>query len=585
MSAVLGVLLVALVGTVVFAIGQTTASRASVSAKAVAEAGMESIAAQVAGGVCPVGGSAASSSPRWQAQVQSLVSTSADPALESSWVNGCPMAAPADALVGTPFRVVATGTTGAPGTGNATGNVRTMVGQFNVKQRPSSPEFNAAIFGKVLANTTDNLVVTGAGADILADKLTCSTTMDIAGDVLINATSSTDVSLLNTACMLRGDFITKGSLNCPANGKILGSAVVAGGVKWNTTCSVGGDMWVGGDFECPAAGSIGGDLTVVGNVDFRSGCTVGGDIHVGGNFSTSIPLTFPGNIWVKGRLIGNSNTIRSTGGTIRVGTAGGVPVSQLVPAPAVFPDPSLPAPVAPDMNTYFPPSSPSLNFPKVSATDARWSGWTMRKWRNDLEPLRRSGYTWANVCSVTNDGIFEPAGLVISTPTIYDLTAATGSGGCGTSGQVGLGGSLTVKLGADMVMFVPGAQFRTQFRVESLDGVKHTLYVVESWPSSMASCSTSAPSSIRGINLNAYGAGGNGPVTQGPNTAVMIYTPGTITSNGNSEITGQMYGCSVNVSNTVRLHFLAANSGGGSAGRVFIVTEKFRLDKQSSALY
>ena len=581
-SAVVAVLMLALVGTVVFAIGQTTAARASVNAKSVAESAMETVAAQVAGGVCPVGGSASGTSPAWRAQVQRLVSPGADVAVESSWTNGCPTAAPADAAAGTPFRIIATGTTAAKGTGNATGDVRTMVGQFAVKQRPMSPEFNSAIFGKVLTNASTDLTVTGDGADILSDKLTCSTKMDIGGDVLINAPSVNDESKLNTDCMLRGDLITKGKLTCPSRGKILGDAVVAGDVKWNTTCSVGGDMWVGGNFDCPSLGSVGGDLTVVGNADFASNCSVGGDLYVGGDLSTSIALTFPGNVWIKGKLKGNVNMIRSTGGTIRVGTAGGsIPTSQMQPAPAVFPDPSLPVPPSPDMSTYFPPSSPSLNFPKVAASDSRWAGWTMRRWVDDLKPLRHDTNPWGpNVCSVTSGGVFRSA-LVVTTPSIYDLTADPASGGCGAGGVVGLGGDLTIKLGADMVMFVPGAQFRTPFRVESLDGNKHTLYVIESWPTGMAQCG-SAPSSVRGIGLSAYGSS---VISQDANTSLMLYTPGSISSSGPATLTGQMYGCTVNLSNPVTLHFQAANAGSGSSGRMFAVTENFRLDKQSAALY
>jgi cytoskeletal protein CcmA (bactofilin family) len=579
-AAVIAVLLVVLVGTVVFAVGQATASRASVNAKSAAEAGIESVAAQVAGGVCPVGGAASSTSPKWKAQVQSLTSATADPSLESSWVNGCPMAAPPDALTGTPFRVIATGRTGTPGAGNTSGDVRTIVAQFTVKQRPSSPEFNAAIFGKVLANTTDNLTLNGTDADILTDKFSCSTTMDIHGDVMINATSASDVSLLNTSCKVHGDLVTKGALKCPATGKIDGNAIVAGDVEWNTTCTTGGDMWVGGNFNCPSAGVIGGNLTVVGNASFSSSCSVAGNIYVGGTLSFSLNLTYPGNIWVKGNLSGNGgNTLKSTGGTIRVGGAltGGLTASRVTPTPTPVPDTTLPAPVAPDMNVYFPPTSPSLNFPKLSITDARWSGWTMRRWRNDLEPLRTN--TWANVCDITNDGMFNSSGLTITTPTIYDLTTSTASGGCGGS-AVGLGGGLDIKLGADMVMFVKGAQFRTPFKVESLDGNKHTLYVIEQWPTGMTSCSAPV-SGLNGINLAAYG--GN-VISQGPNAAMMLYTPGAITSNGDATITGQMYGCNVNVSNHVTLNFQAANAGGGSAGRVFIVTERFRMDDAAHTL-
>jgi hypothetical protein len=65
---------------------------------------------------------------------------------------------------------------------------------------------------------------------------------------------------------------------------------------------------------------------------------------------------------------------------------------------------------------------------------------------------------------------------------------------------------------------------------------------------------------------------------------MMLYTPGAITSNGDATITGQMYGCNVNVSNHVTLNFQAANAGGGSAGRVFIVTERFRMDDAAHTL-
>lgn len=578
-AAVLAVVSVVLVGSVVFAIGQTTASRSSVSAKSAAEAGIETAAAQVAGGVCWVGGAGTGTSPTWRAQVQRLVSSTSDPALESSWTNGCPTAAPAGSTP-TPFRVIATGRSGSPGAGNSSGDVRTIVAQFTVVQRAGSPEFNQAIFGEVQTSAATNLVISGTDADILTDHFNCSTAMNSSGGVYVNSSLS-ETSTLNTTCEIGGDLVTKGNLNCPANGIVHGDVIVAGNVTWNSTCKVYGNMIVGGSLTCPTSGAtILGDLTVVGNATFSSTCVVGGNIHVGGILSISNTVTYPADIWVKGNLNGNAGlTLTSTSGSVRVGGSltGGLTTAKIVAGTKTIPDPSLPAPVAPNMDTYFPPGDPKLDFPKISATDARWSGWTMRRWRTDLEPLRTA--TWINVCSITGTGAFS-SHLIVNTPTIYDLTQAVASGGCGTGSVVGLGGSLTIELRADMVMFVPGAEFRTAFRVESADGVKHSLYVIESWPTAKASCTTSG-GTVRGINLNAYGGTS---LSQGPNTQIMIYTPGTVSASGAATLTGQLYGCNVNLSNPVTLKYEAATSSGGSAGRAFIVTERFRMDNQDEEL-
>lgn len=576
-AAVLAVFAVILVGSVVFAVGQATASRASVSAKSAAEAGLEAAAAAVTGGACWVGGANSSTTPRWTAQVQRLVTPAADPALEASWTNGCPtVPAPPGSTM---FRVISTGWTGEKGSGNASGDVRTMVAQFNVKQRPPTPEFNQAIFGKVNTSASTNLTITGTDADILTDHFVCSTAMDSSGGVYINSSLS-ETSILNTTCKIQGDLISKGNIDCPANGLVGGDAVIAGNVTWNTTCKVDGDMWVGGNLNCPAGGTIGGNLTVVGNFTMTSGCNVGGDIHVGGTMSISNTKTFPGNIWVD-RVNANAGMTITAGGSFRVksGLSGGINASRLYGSPVTVPDPSLAAPAAPNMEVWFPTGDPALQFPKVTASDARWSGWTMRRWVTDLNPLRGSGYTWADVCQISSSGVFTSP-LTITTPTIYDLTASTGSGGCGTSNRVGLGGSLVVKLYADLVLFVPGAEFRNPIRFESADGARHSVYVVEPWPTSMTSCSA-PPSSVRGVNLRAWG---DPTITQGPNTTLMVYTPGTIGAQGSVAMTGQLYGCNADLSNPVTLTFEPANSGGGSSGRAFVVTERFRMDNQALSL-
>lgn len=576
-SAVIAVVMVTLVGSVVFAVGQTTASRSSVNAKSSAEAGIETAAAQVSGGVCWVGGAGSSTSPHWKAQVQKLTSPTANLALESSWTNGCPIAAPAGGTP-TPFRVISTGYSGTPGAGNTSGDVRTMVGQFTVIQRPSSPEFDQAIFGDVMASASTNLVVSGAGADVLTKTFNCSTHGNMAGGVYINSSLS-ETSTLNTDCQVGGDLVTKGNLTCPSKGKIHGSVIVAGNVSWNTECETWGDMWVGGNFDCPASAIVHGNLTVVGNASFATGCNITGNIYVGGKLSVSNTYTYPGSIWAK-ELSGNSGITITSGGSVRIKTlSGGITAAKIIATPKTIPDASLPTPAAPDMSVYFPPGDPSLVFPKISITDSRWSGWTMHKWRLDTEPLRTA--SWIDVCNVSSSPAFSGA-LTVVTPTIYDLTQASTSGGCGSSGRVGLGGALTIKLAADMVMFVPGAQFQSLFRVESLDGAKHSLYLIESWPTSATSCS-SMPSSIRGIDLNAWGASPS--ISQGPNTQIMVYTPGSISASGQATVTGQFYGCKVDLSNPVTLNYVAATSSGGSAGRAFVVTERFRMDDQALELH
>lgn len=572
-AAVISVVILTLVSSVVFAIGQTTSARANVSAKAASEAGIETAAAQVAGGVCWVGGTGSSTSPSWKAQVQRLTSPLADPAVEASWVNGCPSAGP----VGSPttFRIISTGKTGIKGSGNSAGDVSTIVAQFTVVQRPSTPEFNQAIFGKSSASANTNLVVNGSTGDVLTGTFNCSTNGRIEGGVYVNSSLS-ETSTLNTSCQIMGDLITKGNLDCPSVGQIHGNIVVAGNLlSFNTTCHAYKNVMVGGKMSCPATAAIDGDLTVVGDLSLKSGCTIGGNLYVGGNLTLPNDLTVPGNIWVKGNLIGSNNSITSTSGTIRIGgSLSGTTAAKLHATTApVIGDTSLPAPTPPNMDTYFVPGDPTLNFPKLTPTDARWSGWTQRKWTNDVDPLRSA--TWINSCDPW--GTFTGP-LVISTPTIYDLTAATGSGGCGAT-TVGLGEGLTIKMYADAVLFVKAADLRPSLKVVSADGAKHSLYIVSPWPTGLSTCNPSDS----GHTINISASGDNG-IVQGANTQVMIYTPGKVASSGSVSLTGQMYGCTVDLATSVTLNFTAANSGGASAGRAFVVTERFRMDNAALKL-
>lgn len=586
-SIVIAIFASLLVTSVVFAIGQTTASRSSVSAKSASEAGLESAAAAVSSGACWVGGTGSGTSPVFAAQVQRLVSSTANPALASSWTNGCPTAAPVGG-VPTPFRVISTGRSGSPGSGNASGDKRTMVAQFTVIQRPGTPEFNQAIFGDVQTNVNTNITLTAAagGGDILTDHFDCSSNMNSVGGVRINS-SLAETSKLNTTCKLAGDLITKGNLECPADGLVGGDVVAAGNVKWNTTCRVEGDMIVGGNFDCPTAGAtVVGDLTVVGNVSIASTCNLQGNIYVGGTLKISNTLSYPKNIWVRGNIEGNGGLTLTAGGSVRVRGAltGGLTSAKVFAPTKVIPDVSLPAPTAPNMATWFPPGDPSLEFPKISKADARWNGWVQRSWVQDLRALKAGPYL-APECDQSYGTANFTGPLVVATPTIYDLTAAPlpnasspTNGGCGTSSAVGLGGGLTIRLHADAVMFVPGATFKTNFRVVSGDGAPHTLYVVEPWPTAMTGCA-SAPSSVRGITFNTSG------LSIDANSAMMIYTPGEIrNTNSSTSVRGQLYGCEVNLATSINLHYVAAGSTGGGAGRAFVVAENFRLDDQTLSL-
>ena len=582
-SAVIAILMVTLVGTVVFAAGQSTSSRASVSAKSAAEAGIETAASLVASGTCWSGGTGSGTSPKWKAQVQKLVSSTADPALEASWTNGCPMAAVPGGTP-TPFRVISTGKTGSPGAGNDSGNVRTMVGQFTVIQRPSSPEFDSAIFGKLTTGISTNLTLTGSDGDVVTDHFTCSSAMKSDGGVYVNS-SLTETSTLNTTCQIAGSLVTKGNIDCPADGTVGGDVIAAGNVNWNTTCKVAGKMWVGGNFTCPAGGTVLGDLVVVGNVQISSACNLKGNVYIGGNLNVPNSQTWYGNVNIFGNVTAGPTVILTMPGIARVKgslSPSGFTAANFHAGSKTIPDPTVTKPAAPDMNVYFPPGDPSLEFPKISKTDARWSGWIQHKWRNDLAALKTGPYL-ADECDqgwVSGSSNFTGP-LVIATPTIYDLQLATASGGCGTS-SVGLGGGLTIKLYADAVLFTSGATIKTAFKVESGDGNKHSLYIIEPWPTAKTSCSTGG-GTVNGITFNTTG------YSQGANTQVMIYTPGTISNTtGGTPIvtlTGQLYGCNVTLSTAFKLNYSAATAGGGSAGRAFVVTEKFRMDNQALELH
>jgi cytoskeletal protein CcmA (bactofilin family) len=457
-----------------------------------------------------------------------------------------------------------------------------MVAQFTVVQRPTSPEFNSAIFGEVQTGVSTDLKVIGTDADILTDHFTCSSAMNTQGGIYVNSSLS-ETSTLNTTCEVGGNFVTKGNLECPANGIVHGDVIVAGNVKWNSTCKVFGKMWVGGNFDCPTSGAtVLGDLYVVGDVSIASACNLKGNIWIGGKLSMSNPQSWVGNVYVAGGVNANSSVTITTTGSVRIkgSLTGGFTAAKVTAPSKTIPDASLTKPPAPDMTVYFPPGDPKLDFPKITKTDARWSGWFMRKWRNDLDALKTGPYL-ADSCDqawVSGSSNFTGP-LVITTPTIYDLQQPTGSGGCGTS-SVGLGGGLTIKLYADAVIFSSGATMKTTFRVESGDGNKHSLYIIEPWPAGKASC-TSGPSGA-GFTFNTPN------FSQGPNAQVMVYTPGQINNTAYASppltLTGQLYGCNVLLSTPFKLNYSAATSGGGAAGRAFVVSERFRMDNQALRL-
>jgi hypothetical protein len=83
------------------------------------------------------------------------------------------------------------------------------------------------------------------------------------------------------------------------------------------------------------------------------------------------------------------------------------------------------------------------------------------------------------------------------------------------------------------------------------DGAKHSVYIVNPWPTGATTCSTTSGDGIKFES---------GTWTQDATTAVLLYSAKTVSISTTPTFYGQLYGCSLNVSTSSTLNYVPVGS-------------------------
>ena len=135
---------------------------------------------------------------------------------------------------------------------------------------------------------------------------------------------------------------------------------------------------------------------------------------------------------------------------------------------------------------------------------------------------------------------------MISSNTRFDTTKASE---CAGGVTVGMG--LWFELRADMVIVADRFNQNGPVRFSSGDGQKHSVYIVNPWPSGASTCTASGAAGIEFTS---------GVWTQDDKTSVLLYSARPIHVSTNPTFYGQMYGCTIVADTATNLTYLPAGS-------------------------
>lgn len=495
---VLTILVSTIVTTSLFNVRMTTETRASVQARAAAEAGVDYVRAQIASGKCTSGTvSSPSGSPKFTVTIHPSSSGTATTSLPVA----CPTSSSKSVVL------LATGDAASSGVGSSRGNVR-QVEALIESATSSAPVFNAAIYSGTDASANTNITVRGAGADI----------------------------------------VTGGSWYCAAAQSVDGNIYAAKDVIFQSgPCAIKGSVYAGGDFHCTSASTIGQNLYVQGKAAMSTPhCAAGGDVAIGGNASPGQGIKAGGNLAVGGDLTETFAEVQvlgsiNVGGTINSGS--GDSNSWFGKFMQQYPAARQKQVVAKPPTGE---SATNMEFPRLRQSDEIWKGFVNKSWRQSVDPLRRAGQGM-DVCNQSwGTGVFAGT-LDIRENSAFDTT---GAAEC--NGFLGMGSGLTIRLGADAVIFSNQFSMTGDIRVESLDGKQHSLYIVT--PHATAQTSCAAPVGNSSISFPW------GNWTQDDKTSVMLYSSGSVNFTASPKLRGQIYSCKFNASTPVDLTFVRSGA-------------------------
>jgi hypothetical protein len=307
--AVTAIISVTVVATTVSGMAVTSSTKASVQARAAAEAGIDRALVDVQTSCLTTYES--TTDPHYKYKLAYRIGTQA-------WINGCPTAA-AEYI-----RILSTGYAKLPGVAGATaGDVVTLEGIYsNIPVYVEVPQVDPAVYAHTMEGTLRSFILTSSDDSI-----------------------SADIQIKN------------GNVVCENNAVIDGSVVLGNGYISLDNCDVNGDIHVSKYASISGNNTVvQGDVIAVGDgvastsdaVTVAAGSTVKGDVTAGG--SALVQARIEGNLKVagsstskavvssSGRVLGNvvsSGTATVAAGTVGGTTSAGITGLGTIPAPQV----------------------------------------------------------------------------------------------------------------------------------------------------------------------------------------------------------------------------------------------------------
>ena len=491
----------AIVASSIFAVRQTTATRANVQAVAAAEAGAQLVAKGLVEGTFSPAECTGSyvgdpgNGPEYRVEVDYIPKGGA----AGAWVNGCP---PEDVAK---LRIRSTGYARSKGVGNSTRDEAQVEILFERNESP--PRFTKAIFGDLNMSLNTALTVGPDDGDLYTNgNYTCSSHTRIAGDLFVrgNATFSSDPCEIDGTVIVEGNFVCGGGLHVGGDLYVQGSITLS-----SITCDIDGTVWAGGTVSIPNGGTpIGGELRVRGDLNISGVPAIGSGVaRVGGKIANNsgywfdqFRAAYPSATW-------NDSTV-------------GVP-------PSIEP-------------------SPDNVFPKLYADgtiagqqDSIWGTWGAGDWVSAISAIRSQSSV--QPCGLSAGGNYFTGPLVVNQNTVFDTRSSCDSG-------LTLGSTLTFRLNADAVIIASKVTMNGNVRIESGDGKAHTLYIVVPWPTGQVNCTNSGGS----IEFT------SGSWNQDGVAKVLLYAPNRIVIRSNPAIRGQLYACTVDANTAFTVDYAPA---------------------------
>lgn len=289
---------------------------------------------------------------------------------------------------------------------------------------------------------------------------------------------------------------SNGDLTCDAGAHVEGNLVVVGNVHLTSTCKVDGNVTAGGNILMDATPHVGGELKATGTLTFQSTAQVDGNVAAG-SFAS---------------LDGKTTDQLVESGAIK----GAVQIGGAIAPPVVHP------------TTAF----------VYNTSD--WSASSQLTWRQ-----------WVNAAATANNapswshGLGPVPGCTLSSSadSINGTTITVGSNAVVDARQSAnncsgvILQSMTIKLSGDLTILADGFQATGGFYVQSADGAPHTLRILI--PGTAQTCNSSNAIVLNGgTNLDA-------------NVTARLHSPGKVSIDGASTLSGQIDAGCVTTSGTL----------------------------------